>query len=96
MVTSDEKIDDLVESVHHMMIDLEVLRTRVDHMSGTLDDRAKALCNIYDYMQKTDARLLKLETNREDEAVMKSWFAPYILAVFSSVISYLVFHFVGR
>ncbi len=96
MVISDEKFDDLMESVHHMMIDLGVLKTRVDHIDLTLQDRAGALCNIYNYMQKTDERLLKLETNKEDEAIMRSWFAPYALAVFSSVVSYLVFHFVGR
>ena len=95
MVSNDEKLDILVEDIQKIVIDMEVLKTRVDSIDVSMQKRADAMCNIYDYMQKTDERLIKLETNHQDEALMRSWFAPYILAVFSSIASYLVFHFIG-
>ena len=96
MVTSEEKLDNLVEGMSEVLIDLAVVKQRVDSMDGTLQTRAEALKNIYDFMQKTDTRLVKLETCMEQEARVKSWFAPYVLAVFSSLVGYLVFHFMGR
>ncbi len=95
MVASDEKLDLLVETMHKIDKDLEILKVRTDSIDKTLQTRATALRNIYDFMHNTDQRLLKIETMREDNAVVKSHFAPYILAVFSSIVSYIVYHWVG-
>jgi hypothetical protein len=96
MATSEEKLDNLVEGMTEGLIDLAVLTERVNSIDNTLQTRAEALRNIYDFMQKTDSRLIKLEACAENEAKVKSWFAPYVLAVFSSMVGYLVFHFLGR
>lgn len=96
MVDCDEKIDDLVDSVHRIETGLKVLETRVDSIDKTLQHRAEALTNIYMFMQNTESRLIKIETNREGEAAVRSWFAPYIIAVFSSVVSFAILHFWGK
>jgi hypothetical protein len=95
MVDSD-KLDEMVNSIHRIETSLKVLETRMDSVDKTLASRAEALANIYTFMQKTSARLIKIETNKEDEAIVRSWFAPYVIAVFSSVVSYLVLHFWGK
>ena len=94
MVNSD-KIDEMADSIHHIETSLKVLEMRMDSVDKTLCSRAEALANIYNFMQDTTTRLVKIETANKEVASMRSWFAPYLVAIFCSFVSYMVLHFWG-
>ena len=84
MVSSDDKLDALQDSLINVSFALESIKQRMDSVDEILERRQESLNNIYDFMQKTDVRLTKIEAYSSASGHLWSKMAPFMAVLFGA------------
>jgi chromosome segregation ATPase len=86
MVSSDERMDALVDGVNRLSLVVESLKVRMDSVESVLATRTTAIQRVYDYMQDTNERLAKIEACTAAQDRVWSKYAPFITAIFTMLV----------
>ena len=89
MVTSDEKLDALQDSLIGITFSMETLVHRLDEVDRVLCKRQEALSSIYKHMQTTNERLVRIESYSAASNQLWNKMAPFITVLFGASLAAL-------
>ena len=98
MVTSDEKLDALQDSIIGLTFSMESVGKRLDNVEDTLCKRQEAINNIYSHMQTTNERLVKIEACSTASSQIWNRMAPFMAVLFGAglaALSVVLLHVYG-
>ena len=98
MVTSDEKLDALQDSIIGLTFSVDALGKRLDGVDDILCKRQEAINNIYSYMQSTNERVVKIEAFSTASGQLWNKMAPFMAVLFGAglaALSVVLLHVYG-
>jgi hypothetical protein len=98
MVTSDEKLDALQDSIIGLTFSVDALGKRLDAVDAILCKRQEAFNNIYAHMQTTNERLVKIEVFSAASGQIWNKMAPFMAVLFGAglaALSMVLLHVYG-
>ena len=98
MVTSDEKLDALQDSIIGLTFSVDALGKRLDGVDDILCKRQEAITNIYNHMQTTNERLVKIEACSSASNQLWIRIAPFMSVLFGAglaALSVVLLHVYG-
>jgi len=87
VITSDEKLDALRDSIISLTFTMESIKMRIDSVEDTLCKRQESINNIYDFMQKTDVRLTKIESYSSAANQMWVKMTPFLAVLLGAAVA---------